>query len=605
MSWVTIAWSMIASTCLTLAAIYWLVWYRRPTAWAHLFFSITAVSTAGYAFCELLMMRAETPAQLLAAVGWAQLPLFVLLVSLTWFVRTYLNAGRPWLAWTICGMRAIFLLPFLLGRNLNYSEITSLGTITFLGEPVTVVGAGVRNPLTLFGQFAIVLLLAFVADASVSAWRRGDRRKASVVGGSVESFVLLGLATTAAVFWAGIHAPIVVSVWYLSMVAVMGYELSRDVVRAAQLVGELEASEARLRESEARMSLAVDAADFGIWIRDLTRHEIWASEKWRKLFGFAPSEHVEFDAIVKRVHPDDRERIERAHTMAIEGSNEGGYQAEYRLVLPDGAIRWIASNGRVEHDATGHPILMRGVSRDITEHKCAELAVRNLSGRLLSAQEEERRRIARELHDNLSQQMALLAIEIDAVAVAPGGSASSVARSMSELRQRAAEISTEIHNLSHRLRSSKLEMLGLVAALNGHCKELLAQGLDAHLHEENVPRSLPKDIELCLFRIVQEGLNNVVKHSGSHEAHVTLRSANDVLMLSIADFGRGFDQERATGIQNGLGLASMRERLRLIDGEFTIRSQPGQGTTITASVPLSKVRRRSAHASAPETAISS
>jgi len=589
-SWVTVIWSMIAATCLTLAVIYGLVWYRQRGAWDHLLFSITAVSTAVYALCELLMMRAETPAQFLAAVGWSQLPLFFWLVALTWFVRTYLEAGRTWLAWTICGMRTIFVIPFLLGRNLNFSAITSLRHINFLGEPVTVVGAAVRNPLTLFGQSAVLLVLLFVADASVAAWRRGDRRKALMVGGGIEFFLVAALATSSAVFWGQVEAPIVISVCYLGTIAVMAYELTRDVLRASQLVDELRVSEAGLRESEARMSLAVDVADFGIWIRHLPQNDIWASEKWRELFGFAPTEHLDFDTILKRLHPDDRDGLEDAHAMTIAGADGGNYQTEYRLVLQDGTIRWISSRGRLERDAAGEPLLIRGASHDITERKRAEIDVRNLSGRLLSAQEGERRRIARELHDNLSQQIALLAIEIDAVALNVVRPPATLAQSLHELRERTAQISSEIHNLSHRLHSSKLEMLGLVAALRGHCQELLAQGIDAHLEDENVPRSLPPDVELCLFRIVQEALNNVVKHSGTREAHVTLRAADDVLVLSITDFGRGFDERRATGSGDGLGLASMRERLRLINGELTIRSQSGHGTTITARVPIPKAR---------------
>ena len=140
----------------------------------------------------------------------------------------------------------------------------------------------------LLGYATMVLILFFVADASVTAWRRGDRRKALMVGGSVEFFLLLGNVETALIYWQNLPIPIVLSPLYLGLVAVMGYEVSRDVFRASQLVHELQASEAGLRESEARMSLAVDAADFGIWIRDLARNEIWASEKWRELFGFAP-----------------------------------------------------------------------------------------------------------------------------------------------------------------------------------------------------------------------------------------------------------------------------------------------------------------------------
>ena len=124
-----------------------------------------------------------------------------------------------------------------------------------------------------------------------------------------------------------------------------------------------------------------------------------------------------------------------------------------------------------------------------------------------------------------------------------------------------------------------------MAALRGHCQELVAQGVHVKFHDENVPRSLSHEVELCLFRIGQEGLSNVVKHSGTRDAQVTLSTTGDALRLTVADSGRGFDQATAA-IQDGLGLASMRERLRLIEGEFTVRSQPGQGTTIIASVPI-------------------
>jgi signal transduction histidine kinase len=229
---------------------------------------------------------------------------------------------------------------------------------------------------------------------------------------------------------------------------------------------------------------------------------------------------------------------------------------------------------------------IEGALRD-SERRSRVMAEQNqaLAGRLINAQEEERSRIARELHDNLSQQMALLANGIDQLAMRPGAPPATVADSLRELHQRSAEISTEIHNLSHRLHSSKLAMLGLVAAVRGHCREVLAQGVHAHFHDENVPASLSHEASLCLFRIVQEGLNNVVKHSGAREAHVTLRRTEHALVLTIADAGHGFD-ERALADRGGLGLASMRERLRLIAGDFTIHSQPGEGTTLIARVPI-------------------
>jgi PAS domain S-box-containing protein len=143
----------------------------------------------------------------------------------------------------------------------------------------------------------------------------------------------------------------------------MGYELSQDVLRAAQLSNDL-------RESEQRMSLAVDAANFGIWIRDFARNEIWATDKWRELFGFTPSERLKLECILQRLHPDDRETMRQALTKAVAGA--GRYETEYRLMLPDGGMRWIASQGRVEFDAKGQPVLMRCTSLDCTARKQAE-----------------------------------------------------------------------------------------------------------------------------------------------------------------------------------------------------------------------------------------
>ena len=587
MSWVTVIWSMIASGCLTLGAIHWLVWYRNRTALAHLLFAATAASTAVYTCCELRLMRVETPAELLVALRWSHLAFFCWIVSSIWFVRIYLGAGRRWLAWTLCALRALYLLPsFLFGASVNYREITSLRQVPFLGDSVTIF-KGIPNPWMLLGYATMLLIFIFVVDASITAWRLGDRRKALMVGGSVVFFLLLGNVETSLIYWRNLAMPIVLSPLYLGVVAVMGYEVSRDVLRASQLVHELQASEAELRESEARMSLAIDAASIGIWIRDLVRHEIWASQKWRALFGFAPSEPLEFSTVLNRLHPDDREGFEHALARAVDGTDGGHYETEYRLLLPDGSTRWIASQGRVEYDASGRPLLTRGAVRDVSERKRAEVVVRSLSGRLLSAQEEERRRIARELHDNLSQRVALFAIEIDQLAMM-SEHRPAVAESLEQLGGRTAELAKEIHNLAHRLHSTKLLTLGLQTAVEGHCREMRAEGLQVKFEAENVPGGLTDDVALCLFRVVQEGLNNVVKHSGVREAHVRLTGTGSGLRLTIADSGRGFDGA-AAAVKGGLGLVSMRERVSLVGGAFTLESHPDRGATIIAHVPLAAV----------------
>jgi len=281
MSLITIIWSMNASGCLTLAAINFLVWCKNRKAWANLFFSLLAIGTAAFAFCELWMMRAGTPAQFATVLKWGHVAVWLIVVSLVAFVRLHLKAGRPWLAWIVCGLRTLALvLNFLVGQNLNYLEITRLRPILFLGESVQT-AEGVLNPWMLVGQLSLMALLIFAADASVTAWRWGDRHRAVAVGGSAVFFVLFGTGQSVLVFWGIVRIPIVAIVSFMGLVAVMGYELSSETIRASQLARKLHESEAGLHEIEERMRLAVEGADFGIWIRDLARNEIWATDKWR------------------------------------------------------------------------------------------------------------------------------------------------------------------------------------------------------------------------------------------------------------------------------------------------------------------------------------
>jgi two-component system, LuxR family, sensor kinase FixL len=169
MSLVTIVWSMVASACLTMAVLHWLVWYKQRTEWANLFFAMTAMSTAILAGTELWVMRAETPADLAMAMRWAHVPIWLLLVTLVGFVRLYLRAGRAWLAWSFVGLRTLsLLLNFLTGQNLNYREITAVRRIPFLGEQVfSAIGA--PNPWMLVGQLSSLAFILFVADASVTS----------------------------------------------------------------------------------------------------------------------------------------------------------------------------------------------------------------------------------------------------------------------------------------------------------------------------------------------------------------------------------------------------------------------------------------------------
>ncbi len=291
MSWVTIVWSMVASACLTLAAMHLRVWSGRRTAWAHLLFSLSAAGVAAYAGCELWMMRAETPGEFGLALRWAHVPVWVTIVSLVAFARLYLRAGRLWLAWTVCGLRTLSLLIncFGSGPNVNYREISALRRFSFLGESVSA-GEGVRNPWTVVGQLSLLLLVLFVTDASVAAWRRGDRRQALVVGGSIAFFALGGTLEAVLVLGGIVHAPLTASLFYLGLIAAMGYQLSDDVLRAARLSDELREREQQMTLAEERFRLVVEASPSGIVLMNGEGRVVLVNAETERLFGYTREE---------------------------------------------------------------------------------------------------------------------------------------------------------------------------------------------------------------------------------------------------------------------------------------------------------------------------
>jgi two-component system, LuxR family, sensor kinase FixL len=191
--------------------VHLVVWVKQTEQRAHLLFSMTAISVAAIAACELLLMRAQTTEQFCTVLRWAHVPVFFAVVSIVAFVRLYFRAGRPWLAYLVCGLRLLALIiNFLSGPNLNYKQITGLLHLTTLGGETISVAEGVPNPWTKLGELSSLLLLVFVADASVTLWRRGDRterRRALVVGGST-TFSILVAAGNSALLHAGlIHTP--------------------------------------------------------------------------------------------------------------------------------------------------------------------------------------------------------------------------------------------------------------------------------------------------------------------------------------------------------------------------------------------------------------
>jgi PAS domain S-box-containing protein len=371
---------MTASASLTMALIYGFIWWRKQDDWANLLFTLAALGTAALAWCDLVLMHAESPAQFASAIRWAQIAFCVIILSLAGFVRLYLRAGRTWLLWTIFVLRAPSLfLNFFTGQNHNLREIISFRPSTFLGEAISIPASIVPNSSMILGRLSSLALALFVLDAAHTVWRRGNRRLAVTLGGTIVFFVLGATGQLALVYWGTLAPPATPSLFYLAIIVAMAYELSAETLRAGQLARELYAS-------EQRMALAAGAANLGFWSREFKRNEIWVTDQWRSMFGFTKSEPLQLDDFLRRVHPDDREIMR--HTLLKSTQGDGRYEVEYRVLMPDGQMRWVASEGYLELDGRGQPMRLQGVTLDITHRKQAELdahAHRNEVAHLLRA----------------------------------------------------------------------------------------------------------------------------------------------------------------------------------------------------------------------------
>jgi signal transduction histidine kinase len=227
-----------------------------------------------------------------------------------------------------------------------------------------------------------------------------------------------------------------------------------------------------------------------------------------------------------------------------------------------------------------------GSCMDVTDHKLAEEMLHNLSRRLIEAQEQERRRIARDLHDDINQRLALLGVKIGALKRHLPLSPEQLLERLRDLNERTVDIATGIHNISHQLHSSQLDYLGLVSAVEGLCTEFSAQQhVEIDFVHHDVPAALPQQVSLCLFRVLQETLSNAVKHSGSTSFAVQLSGSSGKLYLTVRDTGVGFDVQAAQKA-TGLGLISMRERVHAVNGTMAILSKRDCGTEIKVTVPL-------------------
>jgi PAS domain S-box-containing protein len=357
----------------------------------------------------------------------------------------------------------------------------------------------------------------------------------------------------------------------------------RGAVGALMDVTERKRAEQVLRESEERFRLVANTAPVLIWMSGADKLRTFFNQGWLDFTGRSMEQELG-EGWASGLYPDDLNHCLGIYSAAF--SSRVDFEMEYRLRRFDGEYRWIVDYGVPRFESDGSFRGYIGSCVDITERKSSEESLQTLSGRLIRAHEEERSRIARELHDDFSQRLALLGIGLGQLwKMLPESEAEERAKIL-EMLKGTKEMSLDMHSLSHQLHSSKLELVGLVPALNGVCKEISEKyKLAVHFTVCDFPLHAPKDVELCLFRVAQEALGNVVKHSQAKSAQVELGSNANGVSLRITDAGRGFDPDLGNP-DAGIGLVGMRERLRLVGGRLSVNSELMHGTEILAEVPL-------------------
>ena len=351
--------------------------------------------------------------------------------------------------------------------------------------------------------------------------------------------------------------------------------------QAADLI-ERARAEAALREREEQFRIIADTAPVIVWMSDVSKDCTYLNQTWLEITG-QPFDAARGNGWTDRIHPGDVATCWESYTRAFERREP--FQMDFRLRRYDGEYRWMVSSGAPQYHRDGSFAGYIGFAIDVTESRLAAQALATIHQRLIDAQEEERSRIARELHDDIGQRLAVLSIDLGALAQAGGAPATEGRQKIERAREEVMGIATDVQALSHRLHPARLEYLGIAAAAAALCREVSSdRDLEITFHADSVPEGVSRNVAVCLYRVLQEALQNAIKHSGTRKIDVTVRGGVDQIELIVRDFGAGFEVSTTEG--RGLGVTSMKERARAVRGRLVILSEPQHGTTIHASVPL-------------------
>ncbi len=356
---------------------------------------------------------------------------------------------------------------------------------------------------------------------------------------------------------------------------------SAHVIGVTRDISERKRMESELRRSEASLREAQRLAKVGSWEWDAATNLIRCSEEVHRIFGLPPFEPVEPDQFLSMVPARSRTSLTEQVKESVK--NRTGYGMDFRITRRDGTERVVHAQGEARFDLDGNLTGLVGTVHDITEQKRAEAALRSLTRRLLEVQEEERREIARELHDETGQNLTVLKLLLTRLGrfLLDGEAVGT----LEEAKQITNKIVADVRALSLSLRPGMLDALGLLPTLEWYFRDFTHRtNIRVHFRHTGVDRELPPDLTIAAFRIIQESLTNVVKHAQVDSVSVHITVQDDQLTVDVSDNGRGFDPSRLPA--TSAGLMGIRERARLLDGAATIESAPGKGTRVRAVLPV-------------------
>jgi PAS domain S-box-containing protein len=489
-------------------------------------------------------------------------------------IQPYSGIASAWLVYWLGDSTGVLLVTPLAFTLPQLLDIHRRGRITELLALIALIAVGA---FVVFGDFFQVNLDMFAfAVLPLVMWAGIDF---GIAGATVSVFLIATIATILTALGWGPFASntaftnaVLLDVLFTLLTA-SGLTLASAITERERAEGERERLIRAQAEMEARLRHAavVESSDDAIVSEDLNGIVLSWNQSASRMFGFAEREAL--GRPISNLLPPELLSEEETVLQNLR-AGERMVHLERTRTSTSGERVHLSSTISPLRDGAGHLIGTVRSVRDISERKRAEEALVRAKRKLVRVQEQERARIARELHDDIGQRLALLTVGLTGVS--------------EELQMQASEIAADLQSLSHELHPSRIEVVGAVTGMRVFCNEFAQQHqFDIDFQASDVARQLSSNISLSLFRILQEALHNTAKHSGTRQCRVRLWEAHGWVHLVVSDEGRGFDLV-ATKENRGIGLITMQERVSLVDGDLKIESQPGSGTTVHARVPITE-----------------